>query len=133
MKELNLYRLWEICNLFSEKESELSEQNIFISFMGHKSNFGAQTFESFLEYYSFKIEGDVIMVFNDDGVPYEDYHNDDFSYIPLSFLSFSDERLESWMKIETTLQLVGQERDKLARKEDIKEQIKRLKTQLNNL
>ena len=90
MRELNLYKLWEVCNTLALKESELQEQSIFISFMGHKSNFCAQTFESFLEYYSFSIEGETIIVFNDDGVPYEDFSTDDFSYVPAVLLSFGE-------------------------------------------
>lgn len=133
MKTLDLEKLWEVCNTLSLKESELQEQSIFISFMGYKSNFCAQTFESFLEYYSFSIEGDDIIVFNDDGIPYESYNNDDFSYVPIRLLSFSAERLENWMKIEIDLQLAKQEREKEQQKENIKSQIERLKTQLNNL
>jgi hypothetical protein len=133
MKELNLYRLWEICNILSQKESELQEQSVFTSFMGHRSNFCAQTFDSFLEYYSFKIEVDEIIVFNNDGIPYESYTNEDYSYIPICLLSFSDEKLEIWMLIEIELQLEKQKRDKLAEKENIKQKIKYLETQLNNL
>lgn len=133
MKTLDLWKLWEICNTLSLKESELQEQNIFISFLGNESNFCAQTFESFLEYYSFSIEDDVIVVFNDDGVPYESYTNSDFSYIPTVLLSFSAEKLENWMNIEIELQLAQQKREKEQQKENIKSQIKTLKVRLNNL
>ena len=37
MKELNLHKLWEVCNKLSEKESELSEEDVFISFLGYRS------------------------------------------------------------------------------------------------
>ena len=133
IKELNLEKLWGICNLLSLKESELQEQSIFISFMGHRSNYGEIGFEGFLNYYSFRIDGDEIVVFNQDGIPYESYHNDDFSYIPTVLLSFSAEKLENWMKIEVDLQLEQQKREKEQQKENIKSQIERLKTQLNNL
>ena len=133
MRELNLYKLWEVCNTLSLKESELQEQSIFISFMGYKSNFCAQTFESFLEYYSFSIEGETIIVFNDDGVPYEDFSTDDFSYVPTILLSFGEKELEKWIDDETERQLAQQKLEKLQRKDYIKEQIKRLETQLSNL
>ena len=133
MKELNLYKLWEVCNTLSLKESELQEQSIFISFLGNKSNFCAQTFESFLEYYSFSIEGDDIIVFNDDGIPYESYNNDDFSYVPAVLLSFGEKELERWIDDEIEKQLTQQKREKEQQKENIKSQIERLKTQLNNL
>lgn len=133
MKTLDLHKLWEVCNTLSLKESELQEQSIFITFMGNRSNYCTPIFEGFLNYYSFRIDGNEIIVFNDDGVPYEDYTNDDFSYIPAVLLSFSPERLENWMKIEIDLQLEQQKREKEQQKENIKSQIERLKTQLNNL
>ena len=133
MRELNLYKLWEVCNTLSLKESELQEQSIFISFLGNKSNFCAQTFESFLEYYSFSVEDETVIVFNDDGVPYEDYTNDDFSYVSTVLLSFGEKELEKWIDDETERQLAQQKLEKLQRKDYIKEQIKRLETQLSNL
>ena len=133
MRELNLYKLWEVCNTLSLKESELQEQNIFISFLGNRSNFCAQTFESFLEYYSFSIEGETIIVFNDDGVPYEDFSTDDFSYVPAVLLSFGEKELEKWIDDEIEKQLAQQKLEKLQQKDYIKSQIERLKTQLNNL
>jgi hypothetical protein len=77
MKELNLYRLFEICTLLSDKERELSENNTFVSLLGNRSSFSAYSFEQFLEYYSFKIEEDNIVVYNDDPIPYEQWDNDD--------------------------------------------------------
>lgn len=133
MRELNLYKLWEVCNTLSSKESELQEQGIFISFMGNRSNYGEMNFEKFLEYYSFRIDGDEIVVFNQDGVPYEEFTNNDFSYIPTVLLSFSAEKLESWMNIEVDLQLAQQKREREQQKENIKSKIERLKTQLKNL
>ena len=133
MKTLDLEKSWEVCNTLALKESELQEQSIFIRFMGHKSNFCAQTFESFLEYYSFSIEGDDIIVFNDDGIPYESYNNDDFSYVPAVLLSFGEKELERWIDDEIEKQLTQQKREKEQQKENIKSQIERLKTQLNNL
>jgi hypothetical protein len=133
MENLDLKKLWNVCNTLSEKGSELCEQNIYVHLLGHRSNYGEMGFEGFLNYYSFRVDGDEIMVFNNDGVPYESYTNEDFSYIPLSLLSFDAERLESWVEIEIDLQLKRQERDKLAEKENIKQKIKYLETQLNNL
>lgn len=133
MKTLNLYKLWQVCNTLSNKQSELCEQDIFVHLLGHRSNYGEIGFENFLEYYSFRIDGDEIMVFNDDGVPYESYTNSDFSCIPLFLLSFSEEQLEDWMDDEIERQLEKQKLDRLAKKEDIKHKIKHLETQLNNL
>ena len=133
MRELNLYKLWEVCNTLSLKESELQEQGIFISFMGNRSNYCNPIFEGFLNYYSFRIDGDEIVVFNDDGVPYEEFTNNDFSYIPTVLLSFGEKELERRIDDEIEKQLTQQKREKEQQKENIKSQIERLKTQLNNL
>lgn len=132
MKNLNLYKLWEICNKLSEKQNELSERSIYIHLLGCRSNYYIPTFENFLSYYSFKIEDDNIVIYNNDGVPYETYSNDDFSYIPISLLSFSAEKLEKWIETEVELQIERLEREKLAEKENIKLQIERLTKQLNS-
>lgn len=131
--KLNLERLWEVCNTLSEKQSELAEDSIFVHLLGHRSEYGETSFEGFLNYYSFRVDGDEIIVFNDDGIPYESYNNNDFSYIPLSLLFFGGEDLEEWMDDEIEKQLSQQKLNKLAEKENIKQKIKYLETQLNKL
>ena len=131
--KIDLKKLWVICNKLSEKESELAEDGVYISLLGHKSEYNEMSFEGFLECYSFKINTDNIVVFNNDGIPYEDYHNNDYSNIPICLLSFSAEKLDRWIKTEIGLELERIERKKLAEKENLKAQIKRLETQLNNL
>ena len=133
MRELNLYKLWEVLNTLSRKQEELSEDNIYVLLMGHRSNYVEMSFEGFLEYYAFKVNRDTITVYNDDGVSFEDYENDDFSYVPICLLSFSAEKLENWIDDEIEKQLAQQKREKEQQKENIKSQIERLKTQLNNL
>lgn len=133
MEKLNLKKVWEIMNTLSHKESVLSEDNIYVSLLGNRSSYCKQEFDSFLNYYSFKIDGDSIVVFNTDPIPYESWNNDDISFIPSVLISFSSEKLDSWMETEIKLELERQERDKLADKERIKEQIERLQKQLNNL
>jgi hypothetical protein len=133
IKLLNLEKLWQVCNTLSNKQSDLCEQGIFIHLMGHRSNYGEMGFEGFLNYYSFRLDGDEIVVFNQDGIPYENYYNDDFSHIPLFLLSFAEKDLEKWIDDEIEKQLAQQKRDKLAEKENIKQKIKHLETQLNNL
>lgn len=133
MKNLNLERVWEIMNMLSEKASELSEEDKYIQFLGTRSNYGEMSFKGFLEYYSFKVEDDKIIVFNQDGIPWEDYTNNDFSDIPICLLSFSAEKLNSWIETEIKLELERQEREKVAKKENIKQKIEMLQKQLNNL
>jgi hypothetical protein len=130
MKTLDLEKTCQICNILSKKESELSEDNIFVSLLGNRSNFGATEFESFLDYYSFKIQNTMLCIFNDDGIPWETYTNQDFSYIPLNLLDFNEQELENWMEEEIKNQLKQQEIEKLQRKEEIKAQIERLQKQL---
>jgi hypothetical protein len=133
MEKLDLKRLWEMCNILSEKQSELAEESVYVHLLGHRSNYGETSFENFLEYYSFKIEQDNIVVFNNDPISWEDYSNDDFSYVPSVLLSFGEKDLEKWMDDEIEKQLGQQKLDKLAEKEIIKQKIKYLETQLNNL
>ena len=130
MKKLDLEKLWNVCNILSEKESELAEHNTYISLLGNHSNFSAYSFEQFLEYYAFKVEDDSIVVFNDDGIPYESYTNNDFSYIPIILLSFNEDKLNSWMETEIKLELERQEREKVQEKEAIKKQIELLTKKL---
>ena len=130
MKELNLYKLWEVCNKLSEKESELSEEGVFISLLKNNSSYYEMSFNEFLNYYSFKIEDDVIIVYNNDGIPYENFTNNDFSYVPTELLDMSDEDLNVWIEAEVARQLEAQRVNKLAEKENIKLQIERLQKQL---
>ncbi len=131
--KLDLKRVWEVMNTLSYKQAKLAEEeDKYVELLGHSSNYCQQEFDSFLNYYSFKVDGDNIVVFNDDGVPYEDYDNDDFSYVPICLLSFSAEKLERWVETEIELQLAKQERDKIREKEDIKRQIELLQKRLGN-
>ena len=130
MKNLDLEKLWSVCNKLSNKEQELSERDIYVSLMGHSSNYSEMEFESFMKYYNFGFEDDNIVVFNDDAVSYENYTNQDFSYIPTILLSFDEKRLESWMETEIKLELERQEREKVREKEGLKKQIELLTKKL---
>ena len=98
--------------------------------LGHSSSYCNSSFEGFLNYYSFRIEDNVIVVYNNDGIPYENFTNNDFSYVPTEILDMSEEDLNSWAEAEVERQLEAQRVNKLAEKENIKEQIKRLQKQL---
>jgi len=130
--KLDLQKLWEICNKLSWETEKLFEKDIYIHLLGCRSNYNSTNFENFLSYYSFKIENDTITVFNQDGVPYEDYSNDDFSYIQISLLYFSPKQLEKWIDDEIKVQLKQQENSKILEKENIKLQIIRLQKQLDS-
>jgi hypothetical protein len=113
IKELNLEKLWEVCNNLSNKESELAEQDTYVHLLGCRSNYIEMGFESFLNYYSFRLDGNEIIIFNQDGVPYESYTNEDFSYIPSVLLSFSRKELDEWVDDEVERQLKQQEFNKI--------------------
>ena len=133
MKNLDLEKLHYICNKLSNKEQELSERDIYVSLMGHSSNYSEMEFESFMKYYNFGFEDDNIVVFNDDAVSYENYTNQDFSYIPIILLSFDETMLEKYIENEINEQLKHQEQERLQRKEDLKKQIELLTKKLEKL
>ena len=132
MKNLNLEQLWQVCNALANKMQELSEDSVYVELLGYQSNYTVLSFEGFLDYYSFKIDGDTIEVFNNDNVPYENYTNENYSFISAVLLSFTPEKIDNWIETEIKLQLAKQERQKEADKEYIKLQIERLQKQLNN-
>jgi hypothetical protein len=133
MEKLVLKKLWEICNILSDKQNEFHEQGIYIYFMGSSSEYNSMSFESFLAYYCFKIIKDEVLVFNNDPISWEDYRTDDFSYIPLNLLLGGEKALEEYIKTETEKQLEQIEKDKIVQKEGIKRQIELLNKRLNNL
>ena len=87
MEIINLKRIWEIFQIIGriDEWSRLDFNNAFLEY------------EGFLDWYSFKMLKDTIMVFNDDRVPYEDYTWNEFNYIPFSVMNMSDEGVEKWV------------------------------------
>jgi len=133
MENLNLKRLWEILNKLSYEETKLSEeQDKWVNLLGNSSSYYVNSFENFLEHYSFKIEEDAIVVFNTDPIPYENWDNDDVSYIPSVLLSLGEKDLEKWIEDEVAKQLEHQEGQKIAEKENIKRQIELLQKKLES-
>lgn len=132
MKTLNLHRVWEIMNKLKQKEYLLEEEDIYVYFLSRRSEYVPTDFENFLDYYSFSLNEWYLVVFNDDGVPYEDYTNKDFNHIPRQILDMSDEELDIWMEEEIKRQLEKQREDREQEKENIRQQIERLQKQLNN-
>ena len=133
IKKLDLEKLWQILNILSNKQDDLCEYDIYVSLLGNQSSYSYSSFEQFLSYYSFKVDGDLIGVFNEDLVPWEDYRVDDFSYIPSVLLSFGEKELSEWMEDEIKRQLEQQGFEKSAEKERIEQEIKQLTKRLNSL
>jgi hypothetical protein len=131
IKTLNLYKVWNLMNRLSDEMNKLSEDNIYVSLLGYSSEYFKTDYDNFLEYYSFRIEDNNIIVYNNDGVPYEDYNNNDFSYLDIKLLELDEQGLTNWIKSEVENQLEQQEKEKIMHKEKIKNEIERLKKQLD--
>lgn len=133
IETLNLRRIWEVMNDLSTKEGELAEQGVYVNLLGNFSQYTCQSFESFLEYYSFRVDGDEIVVFNDSPIPYESFNKDDFSYLPLAANNFEERDLKVYIKEKINSELKEQEAEKESRKKYLEQQIRNLTNQLNNL
>lgn len=133
MKELNLYRIWQIMNKVYEAQDKMHEKDLYVYLLNSCSYYVPSDFENFLNYFSFKVEKEYVEVFNCDPVPYENYNNDDVFYIPKELLSMTDKELDVWIEDKIQKELERIERDKIAEKERIKADIDRLNKQLERL
>lgn len=133
MKTLNLQRIHEICEILSQRQSELEDDDKYVYLLGTRSNYTSMTFKDFLNYYSFRIDDGEIVVFNDDAVNWEDYTKNDFSSFPLFLTSFGAKDLNEWIDDKIKAELREQEIQKIEKKKNLELQIERLQTELNNL
>ncbi len=133
MKTLDLYRIWEVMNFLTEQEDILNDKGLYPCFLGQNSNYFEQEFLSFLQEYSFNVDENEICVFNNDGIPYEDYTNNDYSYIPVELLTFNDEQLMNWIDKRTQDYIQRQKHYKEEEKKNIEHKIKLLTEQLKKL
>ena len=133
MKELNLHRIWQIINILSNRQNELNEKSIYVYLLGNSSEYVERSFENFLEWYSFKVKDSYISVFNDDGIPWEDYNNQDYNEVPFELLTMSDQDILFWAEKETEKQLEEQEKAKQITKKELLSQIEKLNKQLEGL
>ena len=87
METINLKRIWEIFQIIDriDEDGALDFSNALFEY------------EGFLDWFSFKVLTNSIMVFNDDLVPYEDYTWNEFNYIPFSVMNMTDEEVEKWV------------------------------------
>ena len=91
MEIINTKRIWEIFQIIDKIEEE--NEDVVLKY----NTFNNYTYEDFLEWWSFKILKDTIMVYNDDQIPYEDDTWNDFNYIPFSVMKMLDEDVEKWV------------------------------------
>lgn len=87
MEIINTKRIWEIFQIIDriDEDGALDFNNTFLEY------------EGFLDWFSFKVLTNSVMVFNDDPIPYEDYTWNDFNYIPFSVMNMTDEGVEEWV------------------------------------
>ena len=130
METINLKRIWELVNKLSSAQDMLHEQDKYVYFLGGRGNYMYTDYNKFLDYYSFQIQKENICIHNNDFIPYEDYTNNDFNYLPIKLLQITDKQVDEWIEEETEKQLKQIERDKITEKEEIKQKIKRLEKQL---
>ena len=113
MEVINTKRIWEIFQIIDR----IDEDEVL------DFNNASLEYEEFLDWYSFKMLKDSIMVYNDDQVPYEDDTWNDFNYIPFSVMKMSDEEVEKWVLEEI----------KKKEKEDVEWEQKRKETLLEEI
>ena len=113
METIDIKRVWEIFQIIDKIDEDgiLDFNNAFLEY------------EGFLDWYSFKILEDTIMVYNDDQIPYEDDTWNDFNYIPFSVMKMTDREVEKWVSKEI----------KKKEKEDVEWEQKRKETLLREI
>lgn len=131
--KLDLQKVWSVLNFISEQEDVYNEKDIYPNFLGLNSNYNKQYFYDFLEHYSFRVYNGELCVFNDDQVPYEDFTNSDFSYIPVYLLDCNKDKIKEWIDNELKSHLISEEENKEKEKENLKNQIKILTERLEKL
>lgn len=123
MKEINIFRLWQITNIIQEELHKIDEEkDVFVEFNT------INDYDSFLKTYSFKIETEFkkICYYNNDYIPYEDYTYNEYNYLPFEVLEMNDDKVKKYA--------YGLYEDLLSKeKNDKKLLIKRLKNKLETL
>lgn len=90
---VNLKRIWEITQIIYNIQEKLEEKDIYLSYNT------SDNFEYFIKDYSFKLdlENKQLCYYNDDPVPYEDYNYNEFNYLPLNILDYTDSQVIEWV------------------------------------
>ena len=133
MKTLDLYRIWQILNIIHNQENILSEKGIYLNILGHNSKYYEMEFEYFLYEYAFRVDADQIIIFNNDQIPFEDYTNNDFSFIPKELLSFNDTEVMAWVEEETKIFIAKLENHNKNERKRLEYKIQMLTNELNKL
>ena len=117
MEIINTKRIWEIFQIIDriDEDGVLDFNNALFEY------------EVFLDWFSFKILEDTIMVYNDDQIPYEDNTWNEFNYIPFSVMKMSDEEVEKWVIEEIKKKEEEYVEREQSRKETLLQEIERIK------
>ena len=113
MEIINTKRIWEIFQIVDriDEDGTLDFNNTFLEY------------EGFLDWFSFKMLKDTIMVYNNSQIPYEDDTWNDFNYIPFSVMKMTNREVEKWVSKEI----------KKKEKEDVEWEQKRKETLLEEI
>ena len=129
---VNLKRIWEITQIIYNIQEELGEKDIYLSYNT------CDSFEYFMEFYSFKLdlENKQLCYYNNDPIPYEDYNYNEFNYLPLDILDYTDLQIIEWVYEKGNEYLETQKQNKLQEISKLKHNIsfwlERLKKLENN-
>ena len=129
--KLDLKRVYEIMNKLSSKQEEMCEQDKYIYLMGARSEYHDTSFESFLGYYSFRVEDENIVVYNISYID-DNWNTEDYSYVPICLLNCGEKELNEWIEIAVEKELERIEKEKVYEKEELKRQIEILTKRLND-
>lgn len=130
MKEINIFRLWQITNIIQEELFKIEEEKgVFIEFNT------INDYDLFLERYSFKIETEYnkICYYNNDYIPYENYTYNEYNYLPLGVLEMNDEEVKKYAYGLYEDLLNKEKNDRESLKERLKRDIENFEKQLRNL
>lgn len=113
---IDLKRIWEITQIIYNIQEKLEEKDIYLSYNT------SDNFEYFIEDYSFKLdlENKQLCYYNDDPVPYEDYSYNEFNYLPLNILDYTDSQVIEWVYEKGNEYLEQEKQRKLQEISDLK-------------
>ena len=129
---IDLKRIWEITQIIYNIQEELEGKDIYLSYNT------CYNFEHFVEFYSFKLdlENKKLCYYNNDPVPYEDYNYNEFNYLPLNILDYTDLQIVEWTYEKGSEYLENEKQRKLGEISKLKQNIsiwsERLKKLENN-
>ena len=122
---IDLKRIWEITQIIYNIQEKLEEKDIYLSYNT------SDNFEYFIGDYSFKLDLE-----NKQLCYYKDYNYNEFNYLPLNILDYTDSQVIEWVYEKGNEYLEKQKQNKLQEisklKQDISFWSERLKKLENN-